>query len=268
MKKTIICIAPTNHVNKVKNNPVTPSQIAKEVYDCYLNGATIAHLHILKESDDDIKNINKFIETIKLINDFCPILINIPTNDLKLLSGFLIEKTVDLSSIKFSSIQSGSLTLFDTAISITKNDFKHNVQNSLKLSISPEICIFDPSMIQNMQKLLDESNGKYPFYYGVYLGFPGQMTSRIEDICFISNCIGKDTEWFFTEYNKLNHLNIAQALILGAHIRVGFEDITYNNNNEEVNSNGDLVAQVSELSKLLGRGIANIDDTKKILNII
>ena len=48
--KTIITVAPTGAWPKKKDNPnvpMTPEEIAEDVYECWKAGAAIAHLHIV-----------------------------------------------------------------------------------------------------------------------------------------------------------------------------------------------------------------------------
>ena len=47
--KRIITAAVTGALPKKENNPnvpMTPSEIAEDVYDCWLAGAAVAHLHM------------------------------------------------------------------------------------------------------------------------------------------------------------------------------------------------------------------------------
>ena len=69
-KKTIITVAPTGAWPKKENNPnvpMTPSEIADEVYDCWKAGAAIAHLHMRDDQGNGTMDTAKFTETLQLL---------------------------------------------------------------------------------------------------------------------------------------------------------------------------------------------------------
>ena len=54
---------------------------------------------------------------------------------------------------------------------------------------------------------------------------------------------------------------------MGGHVRVGFEDNLYLEKGVLAKSNGEMVAKVVELAKLLGREIATPDEAREILGL-
>ncbi len=78
-KKTIITAAVTGAWPKKENNPnvpMTPSEIADDVYACWKAGAAIAHLHMRDDNGNGTMDKNKFIETVNLIHERYPIAIS------------------------------------------------------------------------------------------------------------------------------------------------------------------------------------------------
>ena len=57
------------------------------------------------------------------------------------------------------------------------------------------------------------------------------------------------------------------AIILGGHVRVGFEDNVYYSKGVLAESNAQLVARIVRIAKELGREIATPDEARKILNL-
>ena len=71
-KKTIITAAVTGAWPKKENNPnvpMTPSEIADDVYACWKAGAAIAHLHMRDDNGNGTMDKNKFIETVNRIHE-------------------------------------------------------------------------------------------------------------------------------------------------------------------------------------------------------
>ena len=57
------------------------------------------------------------------------------------------------------------------------------------------------------------------------------------------------------------------GIILGGHVRVGFEDNVYYGKGQLAQSNAELVERVVRIAKELGREVATPDEARRILNI-
>ena len=63
MSKIIITVAPTGAWPSKKDNPnipLTPEEIANDVYECYKAGASVAHLHMRDDMGKGTMDIQKF----------------------------------------------------------------------------------------------------------------------------------------------------------------------------------------------------------------
>ena len=84
--KCIITVATTGAWPKKENNPnvpMTPSEIADDVYACWKAGAAVAHLHMRDENGNGTMSADKFRETKKLLNERypeCDIVLNMTTS--------------------------------------------------------------------------------------------------------------------------------------------------------------------------------------------
>ena len=85
-KKTIITAAVTGAWPKKENNPnvpMTPQEIADDVYACWKAGAAIAHLHMRDDEGNGTMDTAKFEETVNLIHTKypdCDIILNLTTS--------------------------------------------------------------------------------------------------------------------------------------------------------------------------------------------
>ena len=59
----------------------------------------------------------------------------------------------------------------------------------------------------------------------------------------------------------------ATGIIMGGHVRVGFEDNIYLSRGNKAKSNGELVEKVVRLAKELGREIATPAEAREILGL-
>ena len=82
--KVIITVATTGAFPTKEHNPaipMTPQEIANDVYSCWKAGAAIAHLHMRDENGKGTMNSEKFEETVSLIRQTdCNIIINCTTS--------------------------------------------------------------------------------------------------------------------------------------------------------------------------------------------
>ena len=62
-------------------------------------------------------------------------------------------------------------------------------------------------------------------------------------------------------------LEIAQAIVLGGHVRVGFEDNIDYRKGELATSNAQLVARITRLSHELDRPVATPDEARALLGL-
>ena len=60
---------------------------------------------------------------------------------------------------------------------------------------------------------------------------------------------------------------LAQALIHGLHVRVGFEDSVYIDKGVKADSNAQFVDRIVQLAKLLGRPVATVEQARKMLGL-
>ena len=70
MTKTIITVATTGAWPKKENNPnvpMTPAEIAEDVYACWKAGAAVAHLHMRDDNGNGTMSADKFRETVELL---------------------------------------------------------------------------------------------------------------------------------------------------------------------------------------------------------
>ncbi len=60
---------------------------------------------------------------------------------------------------------------------------------------------------------------------------------------------------------------VATGIIMGGHVRVGFEDNIYLERGVKAKSNGELVEKVKAFAKLLGREIATPAEARAMLGL-
>ena len=78
----VLTVAPTGPIATKADNeylPTSPEEIADSVYAAYLEGATVAHLHLRDEFERPTADLNIARRTMDLIEEKCPIHIQLST---------------------------------------------------------------------------------------------------------------------------------------------------------------------------------------------
>ena len=103
--------------------------------------------------------------------------------------------------------------------------------------------------------------------FNFVLGVPGCTPATVPDLCYLVSRIPVGSTWTATGIGRNAFTLAAAAIAMGGNVRVGFEDNLNLSRGVPAKSNGELVAKVVEIAKLLGREIATPDEARKILNI-
>ena len=83
--KRIITVATTGAwptKQNTPNVPIEPAEIAQEIYNCWKEGAAVAHIHCRDDNGKAAMVFDKFEETVRLIRARrdCDIILNITTS--------------------------------------------------------------------------------------------------------------------------------------------------------------------------------------------
>ena len=145
-KKTIITVAPTGAWPKKANNPnvpMTPSEIADEIYDCWQAGAAIAHLHMRDDQGNGTMDTAKFEETLRLFRERypdCDIILNLTTSgDIHADDDIRVAHVIKLKP-EMASYDCGSMNWLHTGLFLNTPQFLERCGLLFQeLNVKPEI---------------------------------------------------------------------------------------------------------------------------------
>lgn len=269
--KTIITIAPTGAWPSKKDNPnvpLTPKEIAEDVYECYKAGAAIAHLHMRDDEGKGTMSKDKFEETVALIREKCDIVLNLTTSgDLNATDE---TRQAHLKSIKpeLASYDCGSMNWMHNSLFINHPKFLEELGHTMQeYGVKPEIEIFDAGMIYNSLYYLKKGVLKAPLHYQFVLGAAGGTAATVENLVYLKNLIPEGSTWSALGIGK-GHLPIMLAAIaMGGHVRVGMEDNVLFAPKELAKSNAQFVVRTANIIKEVGNEVATPDDAREILGL-
>lgn len=271
MEKTIITVATTGAWPTKENNPnipMTPEEIANDVYECYKAGASVAHLHMRDDEGKGTMNAEKFAETVKLIKEKCDIVINLTTSGDLNATDETRQAHLKLLRPELASYDCGSMNWMHSALFINAPKFLEELGHTMQeYGVKPEIEIFDAGMVYNSLYYKKKGVLQGPLHYQFVLGAAGGTAATVENLVYLKSLIPEDSTWSALGIGN-GHLPIMlTAIAMGGHVRVGMEDNIYYAKGQLAKSNAELVERAARVIKEANKEVATPDDARRILGL-
>ena len=270
-RKTIITVAPTGAWPTKEHNPavpMTPREIADDVYECWQAGAAVAHLHMRDANGRGTMNKELFKETVGLIREKCDIVLNLTTSgDLDATDETRMAHLIELKP-ELGSYDCGTMNWMHTSVFYNTPPFLEKLATVMNENgVKPEIEIFDGGMIYNAEYYLKKGFLKAPPHYQFVLGAAGGMGATVENLVFLRGLIPADATWSALGIGK-GHLPILYAaLALGGHVRVGMEDNVVYSKGRLAKSNAEFVERTVRIVREMDKEQATPDQARAILGV-
>ncbi len=276
-KKTIITVATTGAWPKKENNPnvpMTPSEIAEDVYDCWLAGAAVAHLHMRDDEGNGTMSKDKFAETVGLLREKhpdCNIVLNMTTSgDLNATDETRMLHLKELRP-EMASYDCGSMNWLHNSLFINSPQFLEELgRNMQEWGVKPEIEAFDPGMIANAAYYLKKGVLKAPLHFQFCMGCANGIPGSMKNLVFMKEtmdtlCPGSTWSCFGVGHSAMEMLYGAVAM--GGNVRVGMEDNVLYSKNQLAVSNRQFVERAVRIIREFGNEPATSDEAREILGL-
>ena len=277
--KVIITAAVTGAWPKKENNPnvpMTPQEIADDVYACWKAGAAVAHLHMRDDEGNGTMDTAKFEETVNLIHTKypdCDIVLNLTTS-----GDIHADDEIRVAHVKklkpeMASYDCGSMNWLNSGLFLNTPKFLTDCGLLFQeLGVKPEIEAFDPGMIGNAAYYIKKGVLKTPVHFqfcmGCANGIPGTMKNLIFMKETADELVGKGNyTWscFGVGHSAMEMLYGAVAL--GGNIRVGMEDNVMYAKGQLAESNVQFIERAVRVIKEYGKEVATPDEARQILGL-
>jgi 3-keto-5-aminohexanoate cleavage enzyme len=133
--------------------------------------------------------------------------------------------------------------------------------------VKPELEIFDSGMLTTATRWFKKGLLKGPLHFDFVLGIPGGMAGTPEALMYLKSQLPLESTWTVAGIGAAQLPLGTLAIVLGGHVRVGFEDNVYYRKGELASSNAQLVARIARISHELGREVATPDEARVILGM-
>jgi len=106
-----------------------------------------------------------------------------------------------------------------------------------------------------------------PLHFDFVMGVPGGIPATVKNLLHLVESLPDGSTWTVAGIGKHELYLGVMAIILGGHVRVGFEDNVYYSRSILAESNAQLVARIARIAGELGREVAKPDEARKILGL-
>ena len=277
--KRIITVAVTGAWPTRKENsnlPVSPQEIADDVYSCWQAGAAVAHIHVREDDGTPSMRFERYQETVALIRakKDCDICLNITSSGGTLGSGTTEEddetriRPIRELRPELCSFDCGTMNWQYRTIFENHPRFLERLGRTVQeVQVKPELEIFDIGMLYAAEHYMGRGILKAPCHFQFILGAPGGVAATVEDLLTLKQRLPPGSTWAASGIGK-GHVPIMLATIaLGGHLRVGMEDNVFYHRGIPAASNAQLVERAVRLLGEAGLQAASPDDARRILGI-
>jgi uncharacterized protein (DUF849 family) len=286
-RKVIISCAVTGSADTPGKNPavpVTPQQIAQSAIDAAKAGAAIVHIHVRDPQTTrpsmDKAHYREVVERIRASG--VDVLINLttgpgarftpgaddplkpgPATNLKLPAQrveHILELRPEICSLDMGSMNMGGYVFINTpsyleAMAVAIRD----------IDVLPELEVFETGHLLLAKRMIETGHIKKPGMFQICLGISWGQPATPEAMHYMRSLLPADSPWFAFGISLHQFPMVAQAVLLGGHVRVGLEDNIYLGKGQLAPSNAALVEKAAKIIEILGDHVATPNEARTIL---
>ncbi|WP_415254825.1 3-keto-5-aminohexanoate cleavage protein [Sulfitobacter sp.] len=288
-RKTILTAAITGNLMTPEISPhlpVPPEQIARQALDAASAGAAIVHLHVRDpETAKGSMRLDLYEELVARIRaENSDVLLNLTTgeggrfipsdDDPKLAAaGSTLcapEKRVahvealqpDICTLDFNTMWSGQASVINSP-----RNLEIMAGRIYDAGVKPEIEVFDSGDLHMVKDFVARGVLRTPLMVQMVLGVRFGAVANPATMAYLVSQLPEGTEWAAFGIGRAAFPMLAQAWLLGGHIRIGMEDTAHIAKGQHCESNAQLVEKAARIIGDLGGALATPDQARAILGI-
>ena len=288
-RKVMIACALTGAAASPEKNPalpVTPQQIADSGIAAARAGAAIVHIHVRDPKTAapsmSLEYYREVVDRIRSSNTDA--IVNLTTGaGARFIPGKGDPKVADAGSTlttpaervrhvvalkpEICSLDLGSMNM---GAFVFINSVPHVEEMATAIrdaGVTPELEVFDPSHILLARQLIKSGHVATPSLAQICLGVSGGAPATPETMIYMRGLLPADCTWFTFGVGQHQFPMVAQALLLGGHVRVGMEDNLYLARGELAPSNAALVEKAVGIIEVLGDEVATAAEARAMLGL-
>jgi uncharacterized protein (DUF849 family) len=288
-RKVMISCAVTGSADTPGRNPavpVTPEQIAQSSIDAARAGAAIVHIHVRDPATSrpsmDKALYREVVERIRASGT--DVLINLTTGpgarfvpgaDDPLKPGpgttmktaaervrHVVEIKPDICSLDMGSMNMGQYAFINTPATL------ESMAIAIRdVGVLPELEVFETGHLLLARRFVEMGHVKPPGLFQICLGISWSQPATTDAMAYMKSLLPPASPWFAFGISLFQFPMVAQAVLLGGHVRVGMEDNIYLAKGKLAPSNAALVEKAARIIEELGDEVATPKDARQILGL-
>ncbi|MCR9138937.1 MAG: 3-keto-5-aminohexanoate cleavage protein [Alphaproteobacteria bacterium] len=286
-RATILTAAVTGNLTRPDQNPnlpVTPAQIATAALEAASAGAAIVHLHVRDpETARGSMRIDLYRDVVDRIRARnTDVILNlttgeggrfVPTDDdpQKAAPGSTLcvpEKRVahiealrpEICTLDFNTMWSGQASVINAP-----RNLEIMARRIYASGVRPEIEIFDSGDLHLVKYFLKKDILVEPLLVQIVLGVRFGAVADPQTMAYLVGQLPPGSQWAAFGIGRMAFPMLAQAFLLGGHVRIGMEDTVQIAPGELCRDNAQLVEKAVSIVESLGGKIATPLEARKIL---
>lgn len=273
MNKVIITVAvngsrPTKAMHPAV--PYTPAEIADAAVEAHRAGAAIAHIHVRDpESGAPSSRPELFAEVLDRIRSRCDMLVNLTTSGLHVTGQDALEQRLAPVQLRpdLCSLDIGSLNFRDRLFANPPDFGEEAARRMQTAGVKPEIEVFDVGHIDQALDLIGRGLIEPPPYFQLCMGVKWGIPATPENLLFMRSKLPADAQWSVLGVGAAQWTMVAMGVLLGGHVRVGFEDNLYLRKGVLARNNAEMVEQAVRIAQALQREVATPAEARAMLHL-
>lgn len=288
-RDVIITCAITGSADSVGKHPaipVTPEQIATSAIEAAKAGATIVHIHVRDPATGKpSRQFAHYKEVVDRIRSSdTDVIINlttgpganyIPSEDNPAVGGpgttlsrpeervrHVQELRPEICTLDVATLSFGERTFLNSPAHL-----RVMARLIREANVIPELEVFDTGHIRLVQRLLEEGALDSPPMIQLCLGISYGAPATPESMILMRDMLPDPCLWAGFGISHMQFPMVAQAVILGGHVRVGLEDNLYLERGVFAPSNAALVERAVTIVQSLGCRPAAPATARKMLGV-
>jgi uncharacterized protein (DUF849 family) len=288
-EKTILTVAVTGNQTTLQQHPglpCTPLQIATACIESAKAGAAITHIHVRYEDGRPSMELAHYRETVERIRDSgVDVIINLTTgpgqrfipgkDDPKVAAPgttlmpplrrveHILALKPEICSLDLNTMWSGTSAVINSPESITIM-----AQAMKEAGSKPEIEVFDSGDIQLAKALIADGVLDSPPLFQIVTGIRYGFESTPQTLIYARSLLPAGAQWAGFGIGRMAFPMVAQAFLLGGHIRVGLEDAVNIGKGVLAPSNAAMAEKAARIIDELGGELATPNEARRILGLL
>ena len=288
-ERVVITCAVTGNLTRPDQSPylpITPQQIADSALEAAEAGAAVVHLHVRDPETGkpsmELDLYREVMERIRARNRELVINLTtgpggrfVPSDEDPKVAGpgttlMAPERRVahvealrpDICTLDLNTMNSGSEVVINTPRNVRKM-----AERIRAAGVLMELEMFDSGDCRLARDLIDDGTLPGPGLFSFVLGVKYGFSATPETLFYARSLLPPGAIWTGFGIGQAEFPMVAQAWLLGGHVRVGLEDNLYLAKGILAESNAVLVSRAAGILRQLGATVATSADARRMLGL-